>query len=476
MTLNSFASDGELLNSNHNETGLMELPFYCNLPVDVEDEVDELLANGHTTSKNNDDGFIDFFSLKLCSMNAKLIARYFEHSFGFEEIAFRGLENGSRLIASHVLRSGSIILEIVNTLQNGNERFWNEPTESLCRKSTECNLPKNPKSDGNFEESGEYALIQNFLKVHGEGIMDVSFKVEDVERIFERSVQRGARIVNPPRILKDANGSVKIATIGVPETEIHHTLVEFLTFKGPYLPNYITTDRRSEGFKETLDKLPPINLTAIDHCVENYSWNEMNKKARFYAKALGFHKFWSVDEADVLTENSALRSTVMALANGKIKMPINEPSKGKFKSQIEEFYYFNGGSGFQHVALKTNDIISTVTALKARGVEFNKMSAEFYDNLRKRLEQDGIVLREDIDKLQELSILVDYDKNTKCKKSKKCNYILQIFTHPLHDRPTMFLEIIQRYHHNGFGKGTFKGLFESIEDAQKRRGNLIPSE
>lgn len=276
-----------------------------------------------------------------------------------------------------------------------------------------------------------------------------------------------------PTIEQDENGAVKIAVIGVPGNDISHTLVQKLSYKGKYLPHY------AHSLRECPNLQREVQLQEIDHCVQNFSWNEMMPNAKFYASALGLHKFWSVDDKDVSTGNTALRSVVMSSANGKVKIPINEPARAKLRGQIEEFYEYFGGPGVQHLALLTRDILRTVRALRASGLKFNQIQPSYYVELARRLARDNIEMKEDFDQIRQGHILVDYDPATKYKKPNGkygCNYILQIFTEPLHDRPTVFLEIIQRYHHNGFGKGTFKGLFESIELEQKKRGTLIPLE
>ncbi|KAK6464046.1 4-hydroxyphenylpyruvate dioxygenase [Scheffersomyces coipomensis] len=528
---------------------LHELPFFPHHNSDpiLNLSADELLLNGFQSSKLNMDGFINFHHLKLCSSNAKQMAKYLILSMGFKEIAYKGLENDSRLVGSHVISNGDVILEIVNTLETIEDDnvlklpyfqkdllkfkeinnlnylndfkisiddlvfdFVNNRIESFSHHNTtnnnnnskniSFNLGKkiyhkilNSKNFKNsideynnfilntinnseliYNDIMECSLIQKFLKTHCEGVMDISFLVENVDQIFEKSIKAGAGIIRLPRIIEDKNGSIKLATITIPKTDIQHTLIQNINYTGSFLPNYSNSINHSDNNIELNLLLPKVHLTCIDHCVENYSWNQMMYQANFYAKMFGFHKFWSVDEMDVFTGETALRSIVMASSNGKIKMPINEPAKGKKKGQIEEFNDFNGGPGIQHIALRTNDIISTVSSLNQRGIEFNVTSQKYYQTLEARLIKDDIKLKEDFQILKSLNILVDYDPSTRQKKTKLCNYILQIFTKPLHDRPTLFIEIIQRHHHNGFGKGTFKGLFETIEEQQRIRGTLVP--
>lgn len=481
--------------------------------------VDELLEGNCTRVKHGADGFLGFHSLKICSSNARQLSKYLQLTMGFREIACRGLETDSRLIGAHVIRNGNILFEIVNTLETVEDdltpQFEANPqnirqtipksfvkgykttanelvSDIVCRNSTNSSslgskiyqklihsrrfkktLSDYAKvlsdsvdtSERIYNDLTECALIQKFLKTHGEGIMDIAFLVEDVDIAFERAVRAGAGYTRIPKVIADEFGSVKLATVIVPGTDINHTLIQNIDYTGAYLPHY------SPVAPPTL-ALPEISLHAIDHCVENYTWNQMMDLAKLYAQMFGFHKFWSVDEAEVSTSETALRSIVMASANCKIKMPINEPAKGKKRSQIEEFHDYNGGPGVQHIALTTHDIIGTVSALRQRGIEFNTTKDLFYHHLEQRLKTHDVHLIEDWETLKSLNILIDFDPSTRNRKSKVCNYILQIFTKPLHDRPTLFIEIIQRHHHNGFGKGTFKGLFETIEEQQRLRGTL----
>ncbi|RLV95648.1 4-hydroxyphenylpyruvate dioxygenase [Spathaspora sp. JA1] len=513
-----------------------ELPYFPSANEDplLKTTTEELLNDQFMRTKFPHDGFIKFHSLKICSSNAKQMSKYLQLSMGFNEIAYKGLENDSRLVGSHVVRNGEILFEIINTLETVEDDnvlkfpyfqqdlarfqeidkydyldkfkvttsdlifdFVSNRIESFANSSRSFKLGRNiynkistsrslqatmnefilntiNNSEIIYNDIMECTLIQKFLKKHGEGVMDISFEVVDLDYIFKRAIEAGAGIIRLPKLLQDNNGSVKLATISIPNTDIQHTLIQNIDYSGPFLPGYSNpVSGVASSFKKQLDLLPLVNLVCLDHCVENYSINQMEPQARFYAEIFGFHKFWSVDERDVSTENTSLKSTVMSSSNGKIKMPINEPGESKMKSQIEEFNDFNGGPGIQHIALKTNDIVGTVNALVKRGIEFNLAAKNYYTNLERRMRNDDIELYEDFQELKNLNILVDYDSSTKNKKSKKCNYLLQIFTKPLHDRPTLFIEIIQRHHHNGFGKGTFKGLFESIEEQQKIRGTFV---
>lgn len=476
---------------------LQQLPFYPEnrLAIISEFEINELLREGFIGSKLATDGILGFHAVKFATSNAKEMARYFELVLGFKEIAYRGLETSSPLLGSHVLRNGNATLEFVNNLHVPNGRKCSaelhklisyfikgpnsvemaclaaqfEPVRSIFLKGA-CSAT--------LEETVKDAAtawdIHRFISRHGMGVFDVSFEVADVDEMFERAIKNGAIAILTPTVESDGRGDVKMATIGVPGSDIRHTLIQILRYRGCYLPNYSVSNR---GYRASKHERP--ELCDIDHCVQNYSWNELVPYSRFYAAALGLHKFWSVDDKDVSTGNTALRSIVMASANGRVKMPINEPAKGKMKGQIEEFYDFYGGPGVQHVAFLTRDIVSAVDSLKARGLKFNHISEEYYKELEAKLTDHKIELKENLDQLKKRNILVDFDPATKYLKpsgSYACNYLLQIFTEPLHDRPTFFIEIIQRHRHNGFGKGTFKGLFESIELQQKLRGTLSPSE
>lgn len=517
---------------------LKELPFLpTSLDPITEPDIDELLLDGHVNSKYPTDGFIKFFSLKICSSNAKQMSKYLQLAMDFKEIAYKGLENDSRLVGAHVIRNGDVTLEIVNTLETVEDDnvlkfpyfekdlkqfpqlnelkylrdfkittndlvfdFVNSRIESfsvspnahyfrrkLYNKIVSSRAFRNNMFDYNnlilnvinnseviYNDIMECTLIQKFLKTHGEGVMDISFLVEDVITIFDKAVAAGAGIIRLPKIISDCNGSVRLGTISIPKTDIQHTLIENIDYTGPFLPNYSeSVTQYNSKYYDQMQNIPTVSFQCIDHCVENYSWNQMMAQAKLYASLFGFHKYWSADDHDIATDNTALRSIVMASGNGKIKMPINEPVKSKMRGQIEEFHDFNGGPGVQHIALRTNDIIDTVCALLARGIEFNTASDKYYTNLERLLREDDVALFEDFDTLRKLNILVDYDISTRNKKTGICNYLLQIFTKPLHDRPTLFIEIIQRHHHNGFGKGTFKGLFETIEEQQRIRGTLV---
>ncbi|CAK7905612.1 hypothetical protein CAAN1_29S00782 [[Candida] anglica] len=504
---------------------LNNLPFASK---DVEEwSSAELLKNGHITNTYARDGVLGFHSLKICSSNAKILAQYFQFCMGFKEIAYKGLETGNSFTASHVVQNGSILIEITNIIRDLEEDSEMQPNscfepqvkdiidhkiDSFAKRhsidaptiklsilkqfaiklKTHRENEKEPKyreilaAKKLTREKIDMITFQDYISKHGDGVLDVSFLVVDVVKSFEKAISAGAVMIEEPHTETDKSGSVKIAIIGVPNTDIQHTMIQNLDYKGNYLPGYQDTEVEEEdgeemkghngfNFKYLLENLPSVDLVELDHCVENYTWDGMMKHAIFYANAFGFHKYWSVDESEVFTGNTSLKSIVMASSNGKVKIPINEPGEGKLRGQIEEFYDFHEGPGIQHIALRTHDIISTIKSLVIRGVQFNDMSDAYYENLKNRMNTDGVKIHESLSELKKLNILVDYDPSTRNKHTKYCNYILQIFSKPLSDRPTLFIEIIQRRHHNGFGKGTFKGLFETIEAQQKLRGTLVKS-
>lgn len=298
------------------------------------------------------------------------------------------------------------------------------------------------------------------LRVHGDGVKDVAFAVSDVASIFEEAVKRGAEVIRPLTTESDEFGSAVFATVKTYGDTVH-TFVQRTAYTGAFLPGYraVTATDPFESFT------PPVGLQLVDHVVGNMPDLGMIPTVEWYERVLQFHRFWSVDDSQIHTEFSALRSVVMASPAEGIKMPINEPAMGKKKkSQIQEYVEYYGGSGVQHIALKTPDIITAITLLRARGVDFLRVPDTYYTALRERLGTSPITVREDLTRLQELNILVDFDDT---------GYLLQLFTKPLMDRPTVFIEIIQREGNTGFGAGNFKSLFESIEREQELRGNLV---
>jgi 4-hydroxyphenylpyruvate dioxygenase len=309
--------------------------------------------------------------------------------------------------------------------------------------------------------------IHDHLDRHGDGVKDVAFEVDDVETLYESAILRGAIAVRPPTKESSPDEGEVITACIKTYGDTTHTFIQRTTYTGPFLPGY-----RAPATKGAVQPLDPINillptvpLTAIDHCVGNQDWDSLTAACAYYETCLGFTRFWSVDDKDICTEFSALRSVVMSSpdAGKTIKMPINEPARGKRPSQIEEFVDFYNGPGVQHIALRTDDILTAVAALRARGVEFISVPETYYGALRARLKDAGVHIEESLDMIQKLNILVDFDAG---------GYLLQLFTRPLLDRPTVFLEIIQRNNFEGFGAGNFRSLFEAIEREQEMRGNL----
>ncbi|KAJ9618100.1 hypothetical protein H2203_009281 [Taxawa tesnikishii (nom. ined.)] len=368
--------------------------------------------------------------------NAKQAAAYYVSRMGFEKVAYRGLETGSRAIASHVVRNGSVTFILSSPLRG---------LEDMSKVA--------PEDQDLLRE------MHAHMEAHGDAVKDVAFEVDNVEALYRAAVAAGAKSVAEPTTISDKQGSIKQATIHT-YGDTTHTLIERTNYRGPFLPGY-----RTETAQDPLNKyLPSITLEAIDHCVGNQDWDEMDAACEYYEKALGFHRFWSVDDKDICTEFSALKSIVMSSPNEVVKMPINEPAKGKKQSQIEEYVDFYGGAGVQHIALRTTDIITAITNLKHRGVEFIKVPNTYYEAMEKRLKASGMKLNEDFEILKSLDILIDFDEG---------GYLLQLFTKHLMDRPTVFIEIIQRNNFSGFGAGNFKSLFEAIEREQALRGNLL---
>ncbi|KAI9228512.1 MAG: 4-hydroxyphenylpyruvate dioxygenase [Piptocephalis tieghemiana] len=355
--------------------------------------------------------------------NAKQAASFYCTHMGFHPVAYRGLETGHRSTVSHVIRQGSITFVLQSALNPGN------------RAMTE------------------------HLGTHGDGVKDVAFTVDNARAVWQRAMDGGAKSIRDPWVEEEeGKGRVVMATIAT-YGDTEHTFVERSGFTGDFLPNFT----KPRFVSPLLSTLPPVGLEVLDHCVGNQPDLKMVEACELYEQQLGFHRFWSVDDSQIHTEYSALRSIVMASPDESVKMPINEPAKGKKVSQIQEYVDYYGGPGVQHMALRTTDIVTAVEHMKQRGTEFLTVPASYYDNLRLRLKASPVNVTEDLDELQRLHILVDYDDN---------GYLLQIFTKPVQDRPTFFIEIIQRKGHEGFGAGNFKALFESIERDQEARGNL----
>jgi len=353
--------------------------------------------------------------------NALQAASFYQSRFGFKKIAYKGLETGDRKVVSHVVRANKITLVFSSALQPNNKQM------------------------------GDHLVL------HGDGVRDVAFLVDDSRSAHKEAVSRGAVSVRDPEEVSDEFGSAVLSSVHAYADTIH-TFVERHNYKGPFLPGF-----RPQTKEEAMDQYAetPI-LNFIDHVVSNQPENQMLPTEEWYEKVLQFHRFWSVDDSQICTEYSALRSVVVASADEGVKMPINEPAAAKKKSQIQEYVEFYGGAGIQHIALNTDNIIQAITWLKKRGVEFLSIPATYYEHLRSKLAHSPIKVSEDLDVIQKLDILIDYDDK---------GYLLQIFTKPVEDRPTLFFEVIQRRNHQGFGIGNFKSLFEAIEAEQAKRGN-----
>uniref|UniRef100_A0A8B9JDI6 4-hydroxyphenylpyruvate dioxygenase n=1 Tax=Astyanax mexicanus TaxID=7994 RepID=A0A8B9JDI6_ASTMX len=366
--------------------------------------------------------FVCFDHITFWVGNAKQAASFYCNKLGFEPLAYSGLETGSRDMVSHVVKQGKIIYVFSSALNPGNK------------------------------EMGEH-LVQ-----HGDGVKDVAFTVNNCEFLVQKARERGAIVVKEPHVLEDKFGRVKLAVLQT-YGDTTHTLVEREGYNGLFLPGF-----HAPLFRDPLlDKLPCGKLDFIDHVVGNQPDDEMVPVVEWYQKNLLFHRFWSVDDKQLQTQFSALRSIVVANYEETVKMPINEPAMGKRKSQIQEYVEYYGGPGVQHIAMNTSNIIEAIRNLKERGMEFMSVPGTYYHQLRENLKLSKVKITEDISILEELKILVDYDDN---------GYLLQIFTKPVQDRPTVFLEVIQRHNHQGFGAGNFKSLFEAIEADQNARGNL----
>lgn len=377
--------------------------------------------------------------------NAKQAASYYNTLFGFRTIAYRGLETGSRYFTSYVVANNDV-------------RFvFTSPIRSYAHLPAEEPISQD-----------ELVLLEEMhahLERHGDAVKDVAFEVDDVQAVYDRAVSGADGIavsVQPPRVIRSNEAKEGEVVTAVIHTygDTTHTLISRRGYTGPFLPGFVAREPAPSSVA-----LPPIDLVRIDHCVGNQSWNEMVAACDFYEKCLSFHRFWSADDKTICTDFSALNSIVMSSANAVVKMPINEPAPGKKKSQIEEFVIFNSGAGVQHIALLTDDIVSAVSAMRARGIEFITVPGTYYETVRHRLktEKRSWELAQDLDTLERLSILIDYDEG---------GYLLQLFTKPLMDRPTVFIEIIERHDFEGFGAGNFKSLFEAIEREQAQRGNL----
>lgn len=356
----------------------------------------------------NGTDFIEFYV-----GNAKQAAVYYQTAFGFQVVAYRGPETGARDRASYVLQQGKVRLVLTTGLR-----------------------PDSP--------------IAAHVHEHGDGVHDLALWVDDARDAFTKAVARGATPALEPTVRRDDEGEVVVAAIHTYGATVH-SLIERRQYRGRFMPGFVAV---------TPSYAPsPVGLSYVDHCVGNVELGGMNRWVAFYERVLGFYNLISFDDKAISTEYSALMSKVVANGNGRIKFPLNEPAAGRKKSQIDEYLEFYRGPGVQHIAMATDDIISTVTQLRDRGVEFLRVPGTYYDTVTDRVGR----IDEDIAPLRDLGILVDRDDE---------GYLLQIFTKPVEDRPTVFYEIIQRKGAKSFGAGNFKALFEAIEREQALRGNL----
>jgi 4-hydroxyphenylpyruvate dioxygenase len=346
--------------------------------------------------------------------NARQAAYYYRAAFGFRLAAYRGPETGSREFASYVLVQNKIRFVLTTPL-----------------------TPEHP--------------IADHIRRHGDGVRDIALWVDDAEAAWRETTQRGAKSVREPETLRDDHGEARIASISTYGDTIH-TFVERRNYTGAFLPGFAATPAEDPVSR-------PVGLKYIDHCVGNVELGQMNHWVEFYSSVMGFRMFKHFDDKDISTEYSALMSKVMSNGNERVKFPLNEPAAGKRKSQIEEYLEYYRGPGVQHIAMATDNIIETVDALQRQGIEFLRVPSTYYEDLTARVGK----IDEPMDALSRLGILVDRDDE---------GYMLQIFTRPVEDRPTVFYEIIQRKGSRSFGKGNFKALFEAIEREQARRGNL----
>ncbi len=377
--------------------------------------METLTANDNKTSLQQDflplqgTDYVEFYV-----GNAKQAAYFYKTAFGFQSLAYAGPETGLKDKVSYVLRQHKLTFVFTTPLRSGNP-------------------------------------IADHIYKHGDGVKVLALKVEDATDAFNQTTQRGGRSYMEPTRLQDGDGEVVLSGIHTYGDTVH-LFVERKNYNGVFMPGFRKWETPNFQTKDT-------GLLYVDHCVGNVGWNQMNPWVKFYEDVMGFRNILSFDDNDISTEYSALMSKVMSNGNGFVKFPINEPAEGKKKSQVEEYLDFYDGEGVQHIALATNDIVATVRDLKSRGVDFLQVPGSYYDDL---LDRVGTI-DEDLEPLKELGILVDRDDE---------GYLLQLFSKPVEDRPTLFFEIIQRKGAKSFGKGNFKALFEALEREQGLRGNL----
>jgi 4-hydroxyphenylpyruvate dioxygenase len=346
--------------------------------------------------------------------NARQAAYYYRAAFGMKLVAYSGPETGNHDRASYVVQQHKVRFVLTTPLT--------------------ANSP-----------------IAEHVQRHGDGVRDIALWVDDAESAYRETTKRGAKGVHKPEVFRDQHGEVRISAIATYGDTIH-SFIERQHYRGPFLPGYVAADARDRV-------CGPVGLKHIDHMVGNVGWGEMNQWVEFYQNVMGFRLYQHFDDKDISTDYSALMSKVMANGNDRVKFPINEPAEGKRKSQIEEYLEFYKGPGVQHIAMATDNIVETVSKLRDQGVEFLRVPGAYYADLARRVGK----IDEPVDQLEDLGILVDRDDE---------GYMLQIFTRPVEDRPTLFFEVIQRKGSRSFGKGNFKALFEAIEREQALRGNL----
>jgi 4-hydroxyphenylpyruvate dioxygenase len=372
-----------------------------------------------TQSNNTNTAAADFLPLhgtdyvEFYVGNAKQAAHFYKTAFGFQSLAYAGPETGMKDKVSYVIRQNKLTFMLTTPLRTENE-------------------------------------IADHIYKHGDGVKMLALKVEDAASAWKETTARGAKSYMEPVTTKDDNGEIVMSGIHTYGDTVH-LFIERKNYNGVFMP----------GFKKWESQYNPTEtgLLYVDHCVGNVGWNQMNPWVNFYEDVMGFKNILTFDDKDISTEYSALMSKVMSNGNGFVKFPINEPAEGKKKSQVEEYLDFYNGEGVQHVAIATNDIVYTVSELQKRGVEFLSIPASYYADVLDRVGK----IDEDLEPLQQLGILIDRDEE---------GYLLQIFSKPLEDRPTLFFEIIQRKGAKSFGKGNFKALFEALEREQDARGNL----
>ena len=370
------------------------------------------LANKDTIQKNflplQGTDYVEFYV-----GNAKQAAHFYKTAFGFQSLAYAGPETGMKDKVSYVIQQNKLTFVLTTPVRTDNP-------------------------------------IADHIYKHGDGVKVIALKVDDAKSAFDETTKRGGKAYLEPQVLKDDNGEVVLSGIHTYGDTVH-LFVERKNYSGVFMP----------GFREWKTDYNPAStgLLYVDHCVGNVGWNQMNPWVKFYEEVMGFRNILSFDDKDISTEYSALMSKVMSNGNGFVKFPINEPAEGKKKSQVEEYLDFYNGEGVQHVAIATADIVATVTEIQKRGIEFLNIPASYYETVLERVGK----IDEDLEPLQRLGILIDRDDE---------GYLLQIFSKPVEDRPTLFFEIIQRTGATSFGKGNFKALFEAIEREQEIRGNL----